>query len=768
MSILPKEELLFVEKLFREGRLEEALQLARDLENVTNLELDDKLVAKTLQLKILILQLELEKALKLADIVIDLSKDLKLPLYTIDGLLLKQETLFSLRQTEGSQEIFNQAEKLLASFGENKSNNVLRREIHYKIVLGDWYLSHSNFEKSLENLDQALMLNAQVQDTYNDAIILNLIAIVYFYYGHLDVALRNFEESLKISEKCGFKRIAAQIYHMFAGIKFKEDRLKEALEYELKSQSIWEELKDEIQLINLNKHLAFIYSSLGQFDKAMALYQSCLDYYEKQNRKERVTHVLLNMAILHKNQGNYEEALSILEHYYQMNVELNLDECIGIAHNWIGRIRAERGELELALEHLQKSLEIAKRLNVPDTTGELYSCLGDLYLSKGEYEAALEYHTLSLESREKMQISDKLSKIASSVKSVFILNMYTEEYEEAEDLLERLKTLADDTDNVRIEHFSQISQAIYLKHTGGKEEQVQALEIFETLANGGGVNHDIVIESILHLCEMLLINLSNSEEPEILQKVKSYIDRLTSIANDQYLYPLLSESYLLQAQLALLELKIKEAQECLSKSQQIAEEKDLFRLAVKISNEHDLLLDKLDQWSDFTMKLPSIAEKLELTHIEEMLDKMIKKRMVASEFVTKEDEQPILFMIINSEGTLLFTEDFVEQFGEESQEEFLTILRELLLQEEETEFTQRNRFHEYTYLYKKIDSFIFCYIYIGKTYSSMGKFTTFLRELADPSPIWDILSGLEKSGLSINVLDRMTISKSVSSIFGKK
>ena len=60
----------------------------------------------------------------------------------------------------------------------------------------------------------------------------------------------------------------------------------------------------------------------------------------------------------------------------------------------------------------------------------------------------------------------------------------------------------------------------------------------------------------------------------------------------------------------------------LTKAQKIAESKGLTKLALKISDEHDILLDQLDQWEHFTMRLPTIAEKLELTHIEEKLKQM--------------------------------------------------------------------------------------------------------------------------------------------------
>ncbi|MCK5141434.1 MAG: hypothetical protein KAQ70_04510, partial [Candidatus Heimdallarchaeota archaeon] len=89
MSTPSKDELIFVEKLLREGKLGEALQLARDLENVTNLDINDKMEAKSLQLEILSLQNDHERVLKLADIMIDLSIELKLPFHKLDGLIFK-------------------------------------------------------------------------------------------------------------------------------------------------------------------------------------------------------------------------------------------------------------------------------------------------------------------------------------------------------------------------------------------------------------------------------------------------------------------------------------------------------------------------------------------------------------------------------------------------------------------------------------------------------------------------------------------------------
>ncbi len=767
MSTPPKNELIFVEKLLREGKLEEALQLARDLENVTNLDINDKMEAKSLQLEILSMQCDHERVLKLADIVINLSIELKLPYHRLDGLIFKTLSLVKLKQFKERDEVINQLKVLIEQVRKDEDTQFIKREIRFHMIKGEVFLEEYEFEKSLEAFNKSLSLNEKLNNMYLNAIIIKNIADVYFYYGHLDISMQNYESSLSIAEELGYRQVIALIYHMIAGIKFKEDKLNAALDFENKSGEIFKELNDEYNLAFNSQYLGFLFKGLGKLDQSLEYLVKAKNYFEQIGHKARVINVLINIHGLYQTKGDYDKALSTLDIYYKMNEEMGDEHCLGIAHRLYGMLFCDKGELDEALKHYKQSLEIFHKVKALDNLGGLYYNLGDLYLKKDELEKAQEYHKLALEFREKMQMGDKLSKLALSLKSLVVLHLILEENEESHNYLARLEILNSETDSVEIEHLYLFAKSIYLKHQREIEAANESKKILLDLISKQNVDYSISIESILNLCELLLIELGTTEDMSILLEAKGYIAQLIEIASYNNLYPLLAETYLLQAQIALIEIKIDEAKSFISNAQQLAEERGLSRLAIIISNEYDLILDKLDQWDDFTRKLPTVAEKLELTHIEQMLNQMIKKRMIDTSYAVKEEEYPIMLFILNSSGSILFTENFDFELEEQDLAQFLEILQEIRL-EENVDFIRRNRFQEYTYLTKNINSFLFSYVFEGKAYSSINKMNAFIDEIKDPSPLWDMFKDSEETGQPISVLNRMAISQTVTEIFARK
>ena len=99
-----------------------------------------------------------------------------------------------------------------------------------------------------------------------------------------------------------------------------------------------------------------------------------------------------------------------------------------------------------------------------------------------------------------------------------------------------------------------------------------------------------------NLCEILIYELELTGDEQILKEIDALINRLLEIAESEYLYALLAETYFFKSKVSLLHLDIENSRQLLIKAQKIAKEHDLNRLAKKISNEQDSLLMNLDEW----------------------------------------------------------------------------------------------------------------------------------------------------------------------------
>jgi hypothetical protein len=248
-----------------------------------------------------------------------------------------------------------------------------------------------------------------------------------------------------------------------------------------------------------------------------------------------------------------------------------------------------------------------------------------------------------------------------------------------------------------------------------------------------------------------------------MKEIKSTVMNLETIASEKNLFPLLAETYFLLSQIALMELNIKESKELLGKALDLSEEKGLNKLAIKISNEYDSLLDKLDQWEDFTAKLPTIAEKMELTHIEKQLENVIKGRL--SFDAEAEEELPVIFLLIDQYERLLFSQNFDESITQEVvgtlHHEINNIVREGLIEDR----IFRTRIQEYNCIFVNEFGILICYLFIGKSYSSSKKLQTLIEEIEKSKKIRDLLETVSSSNLTIGFNDRIEISKILDEIF---
>ena len=81
------------------------------------------------------------------------------------------------------------------------------------------------------------------------------------------------------------------------------------------------------------------------------------------------------------------------------------------------------------------------------------------------------------------------------------------------------------------------------------------------------------------------------------EELSALLVNLRKIAKRRYSYKILAETYILDSRLSMIFFDLKKSRQLLTKAQQIAEEYGLKRLAVKISNEHDNLLQNRDKWN---------------------------------------------------------------------------------------------------------------------------------------------------------------------------
>ena len=78
---------------------------------------------------------------------------------------------------------------------------------------------------------------------------------------------------------------------------------------------------------------------------------------------------------------------------------------------------------------------------------------------------------------------------------------------------------------------------------------------------------------------------------------------------------------------------------------------------------------------------------------------------------------------------------------------------------------KRGRLYDYSYIMKEVDTLIFCYFFVGKSYQAIKKLEEFSRILNEASNLWTHLITSSKTSLSLNFEERKSITSFIDEIF---
>jgi len=213
----------------------------------------------------------------------------------------------------------------------------------------------------------------------------------------------------------------------------------------------WEEslklIKGDRKRDKLIDKLCGLYELVGEYEKAIAGYQTLLDSYESDREKAQIhrrlaavwekkgdyaraeRHCKLGLKSLGPHAGELEEAriYTLLGRIHRQKGEYpqSIRDCLKgmrlleakggyrelaqVYHN-LGTTFTDLGKWEKSLGYYEKSVEVRRRIRDLDGLGRTYNNIGILYWHRGRFDEALAYFQKSLEASRKIGDADLMSK----------------------------------------------------------------------------------------------------------------------------------------------------------------------------------------------------------------------------------------------------------------------------------------------------------------------------------------------------------------------
>jgi tetratricopeptide (TPR) repeat protein len=425
-----------------------------------------------------------------------------------------------------------------------------------------------------------------------------------------------------------------------------------------------------------------------------------------------------------------------------------------------GGIHFFKGEIHQSLEITKKAYELAKDTGNKALISKSLNNIADKYLHMKEYDKAILY------AKQAIKVNHNLS-LGVALETLIETYVSKGDIKEAKVYLDHLRYHTKKVDIERYKNLYYSSKAMILKSSLRARDRIKSEDLFKELAKENTVSGDRRIAAIINLCDLYLIELRITNDPEIINEIQPYIQKLLNIAEDQHLYLYLAETYILQAKLSLLTLDLKDAKLFLTQAQKIADSYGMKRLAMKISYEHDELLRQTKMWENLKTSDVSLSERLELAGLNEQMENMVKRRMIEVPKISKED--PVMLLILTEGGNLLFSKKFIEDFSFEDDilGGFLTTIN-YIISEVFSEGLDRAVFGHYTLLMLPAHPFLACYIFKGDSYFAHHKIKNFLDSIQNDSVIWQSLQNYFQKSKSVKLDDIPSLELLIKEIFVEK
>ena len=138
------------------------------------------------------------------------------------------------------------------------------------------------------------------------------------------------------------------------------------------------------------------YHSLGDYRKAIELFQQSLSIIKEIGDKDSEGKTYSNLASTYKCLGDYKEAIEFHQQSVSIAKEIGDKGLEGTEYTNLGIAYRCLRDYKNAIESYQQSLSIAKEIGKKGSEGAAYTRLGSAYKCVGDYQKAIEFHEQSL------------------------------------------------------------------------------------------------------------------------------------------------------------------------------------------------------------------------------------------------------------------------------------------------------------------------------------------------------------------------------------
>jgi len=183
--------------------------------------------------------------------------------------------------------------------------NMLGQAINYNNI-GEVYEFSGNYEKAKEFYTKSFDVNKKLKNEKGIAICLNALGKILLYTGYPKTAYKYFIDASIIDKKIGDKKFIADGYINLGRALSKLNRYTEAKQCLAQGIKVAEEIKSKVHLQLANEELSIIYSSIGDYKKALQ-YNKKATLYKDSVLNEKNSRLIATIKTLYETDKKEKE-----------------------------------------------------------------------------------------------------------------------------------------------------------------------------------------------------------------------------------------------------------------------------------------------------------------------------------------------------------------------------------------------------------------------------------------------------------------------------
>lgn len=285
----------------------------------------------------------------------------------IHGLL--QESLYSMQMNSALSELHLRAAESIKKLNYKKLSQNLLEQIAYHLGIGHGIVDH---------LKKPVFLKSKLKDNrftniVNEYIRLQCnIADEYKKEYQNDNALELYDLIENILKKQAYSSEIIEILFKKAEILSVISKWEEAKIIINSAKKYSVILDDKYRIEISNKYMANLLYLQNEYDKSLALYESCRIYFVSNNNSIELLNILNGIGKIYLEKGDYKNSFNVFKEQLKTALKFNADDFIVKAYFNLGNNYRRIGEYKESLNYLKKIYPYFKKISDENFLADLY------------------------------------------------------------------------------------------------------------------------------------------------------------------------------------------------------------------------------------------------------------------------------------------------------------------------------------------------------------------------------------------------------------